>query len=63
MPPVAVSGNASPAALHVRGEGASAIIANACPFTVYTNIVHSPRAGDSGAPKEVSPLRTLYLNT
>ncbi|OCT45899.1 hypothetical protein CLCR_00061 [Cladophialophora carrionii] len=31
----------------------SALVYNACTFTVQSNIVHAPRAGDAGAPEEI----------
>jgi hypothetical protein len=43
--------------LHARkatGATGSAIVHNACPFSVRSNIVHAPRPGVDGAPEEIS---------
>ncbi|KIV80573.1 hypothetical protein PV11_08066 [Exophiala sideris] len=36
-----------------NGGVGAAIVVNACPFSVHSNIVHAPRPGAAGAPEEI----------
>ncbi|KAJ9608376.1 hypothetical protein H2200_007364 [Cladophialophora chaetospira] len=50
----APTASGKPYGIVARNSGTgSAVVANECPFVVYTNIVHAPRPGQAGAPEEI----------